>query len=259
MKGKSINANPWANPSVRMSDRQMNSLNQTPPLAGCKTVYPASGGAEVAGHKLIATFRAVCSITRGNLSLRASGNGGLPPRNSVLNIMRNSYFITCLVLLLLCGCASQTTTAWRSTGTVRNSSVEERSAEARFHVLQGPSATSPDLSISVSKQVTRENTFERRFAEKRILKPVTRTLLWLGGTTVAAGGYYLMTNTGLVRLGQLTTGAGILVPLSSEIITASLPPVGEEWKSESRILPTTILPVAATDVVASAGDSSWAI
>ncbi len=196
-----------------------------------------------------ARFSGVCLIKR----------GGLPPRISVINIMRNNYFIPCLALLLFIGCASQTTTALRSTGTMRNSSVEERSAETHFRVLQRPNAKSPDLSISVTKKVTREDTFQRRFAKKRVLKPVPRTLLWLGGTVVAAGGYYLMTETGLVMLGKDLIGLGAAVPLGSELVVAGMAPVGEEWRSESRILPATTLPAATMDVVASAGDSSWAI
>ncbi len=173
--------------------------------------------------------------------------------------MRNNYFIPCLALLLFTGCASQTTTALRPTGTVRNSAVVERSAETHFRVLQRPNAKSPDLSIAVIKRVIREETFQRRFAKKRVLKPATRTLLWLGGTVVAAGGYYLMTETGLVMLGKDLMGLGAVVPLGSELGVAGMEPVGEEWKSESRILPTTTLPAAATDVVASAGSSSWIV
>ncbi len=180
----------------------------------------------------------------------------MPPR---IGIIRNISLIPCLALLLLGGCASQTTTALRPTGTVRNSAVVERSAEVRFHVLQRPNTTSPDLSISVIKKVTRVDTFQRRFVKKRVLKPAVRTLLWLGGTVVAAGGYYLMTETGLVTLGEDLMGLGAVVPLGSELVVAGMEPVGEEWKSESRILPTMTLPAATTDVVASAGSSSWIV
>ena len=164
-----------------------------------------------------------------------------------------------LSALLFTACASQTTTALRPTGTVRNSSVEARFAEARFHVLQRPNAKNPDLSISVTKKVTREDTFQRRFVKKRVLKPASRTLLWLGGTVVAGGGYYLMTETGLVMLGKDLMGLGAVVPLGSELVVAGMEPLGEEWKPESRLLPTTTLPAASTDVVASAGSSSWII
>ena len=172
--------------------------------------------------------------------------------------MNNRIAIPSL-LIFLCACASQTTTALRPTGTVRNSAVEERSAEARFHVLQRPTTRSPDLSISVTKNVTREETFQRRFVMKRVLKPAIRILLWLGGVSAAAGGYYLTSETGYVMLGKDLIGLGAIVPLSSELVVRGMEPLGEEWKPESRILPATTLPAATTDVVASAGSSSWVV
>jgi len=75
----------------------------------------------------------------------------------------------------------------------------------------------------------------------------------------AGGGYYLYDQTGLVRLGQLVMGGGGLGPITAEIITASLPEVSEEWKSESHTLPARTLPVGNTDIVAAAGSSSWTI
>ena len=54
-------------------------------------------------------------------------------------------------------------------------------------------------------------------------------------------------------------GLGALIPLGSEMATAGLPPVGEEWKEESRTLPVRTIPASNTDIVASAGSSSWSV
>ena len=161
--------------------------------------------------------------------------------------------------LLLSACASLTTTALKPTDTVRDATTAELSAATRFQARQQPSADSPDLEIAVERQITREETFQRRHIEKRVLKPRTRDALWISGAALAGGGYYVMTNTGLVRLGQLMMGGCWLVPITGEIITAGLPEGGEEWKSESRTLPARTMPVGNTDIVAAAGSSSWTV
>lgn len=177
-------------------------------------------------------------ITRGDLSLR----------------------IPCLALaLLLCACASLTTTALKPTDTVRNADTAEKSATIQFQERRKASTSNPNLEVTVLRQVTNEQTFQRQYEEKRKLKSGARAILWLGGAAIAAGGYYLYDQTGHARLGQLVMGSGGLVPITAEIITAGLPPVGEEWKEESRTLPTKSVPMSNTDIVASIGSSSWAI
>ena len=161
--------------------------------------------------------------------------------------------------LLLSGCASLTTTALKPTDTVRNASTTELSAATRFQTRRQPSTENPNLEIAVERQITQEETFQRRYIEKRTLKPGARAALWLGGAAIAAGGYYLYDQTGLVRLGYLVMGSGGLVPITGEIITAGLPEGGEEWKQESRTLPASTIPAANIDVVASVGSSSWTV
>ncbi|MBA7653411.1 hypothetical protein ES703_61260 [subsurface metagenome] len=175
--------------------------------------------------------------------------GGLPLRISCL----------ALALLLLSACASLTTTALKPTDTVRDAATAEKSATIQFQERRKASTRNPNLEVMVLRQVTREETFQRRHIEKRTLKPGARAALWLGGAVIAGGGCYLYDQTSLVRLGQLVMGSGGLVPITGEIITASLPPVGEEWKPESRTLPARTMPESNTDIVASAGSSSWVV
>ncbi len=164
-----------------------------------------------------------------------------------------------LAALLLCSCASLTTTTLKPSDTIRNATTAELLAAIRFQTRRQPSTENPNLEIAVERQITQEETFQRRHIEKRTLKSGARAALWLGGTAIAGGGYYLYDQTGLVRLGLLAMGGGGLVPITGEIITAGLPEGGEEWKPESRTLPARTVPAANTDVVASAGSSSWAV
>ncbi len=166
---------------------------------------------------------------------------------------------TVLSILLLSACATLTTTTTKPTDTTRNASTVDKVTATRFRTLQRPSATSPNLVITVIKQVTKEETFQRRHVEKQVIKPDVRPLLWLGGAAAAAGGYYLMTETDWVMLGKDLIGLGALLPLGSELVVAGREPVSEEWKPESRTLPARTIPAANTDVVASAGTSSWTV
>ncbi len=194
--------------------------------------------AKAACHLQTALFRGVSLIKR----------GGLPPR------------IPCLALaLFLSACASLTTTALKPTDTIRGAATAEKSAAIQFQERRKASTRNPNLEVMVLRQVTREETYQRRHIEKRTLKPGARAAIWLGGAAIAAGGYYLYDQTGLVRLGYLVMGSGGLVPITGEIITAGLPPAGEEWKQESRTLPAKTMPASNTDIVASAGSSSWNI
>ncbi len=173
--------------------------------------------------------------------------------------MKNSWFIVFLALFFLCGCASLTTTTIAPTDTTRSISTAEKVTATRFRTLQQPSATTPNLVLTVLKQATQEETFQRRHVEKQVIKPDVRPLLWLGGAAAAAGGYYLMTGTGLVMLGKNLMGLGALVPLASELVVAVKGPVSEEWKPESRTLPARTITARNTDFVASVGSSSWSV
>ncbi len=133
----------------------------------------------------------------------------------------------CLVILFLCGCASLTTTALKPTDTVRDAAVAEKSATIQFQERRKAGTRNPNLEVMVLRQVTREETFQRRHIEKRRLKPAVRVALWATGAAIAGGGYYLYDQTGLVMLGQLMMGGGGLIPITGEIITAGLPPAGE--------------------------------
>ena len=196
--------------------------------------------------------------------------------------MHSRFFLLTLTLLFT-GCATMTTTTLKPTDTVRNSAVAEKSAAIRFQEREKPSTTSPNLEITVLRQVTQEETFQRRYVEKKVLKPGARTALWLVGAATVGGGYILykeakgiserrddhvrywtilnqrLKNETVIGLGRNLMGLGALIPLGSEMATAGLPPVGEEWKEESRTLPVRTIPASNTDIVASAGSSSWSV
>ncbi len=172
--------------------------------------------------------------------------------------MRYSRRLICLAILLS-ACASLTTTTLKPTDTVRDSVTAEKSATIQFQEPRRAGTRNQNLEVTVLRQVTREETFQRRHIEKRTLKPGARAALWLEGAAIATGGYYLYDQTGLVQLGLLAMGSGGLVPITGEIITAGLPEGGEEWKQESRTLPARILPAGNMAIVASAGSSSLAI
>ncbi len=183
--------------------------------------------------------------------------------------------------LLFSACA--TTVTLKPTDTVRNAATTETSVTTRFREIQPPSSENPNLEIAVVRQVTREETFQRRHVEKQVLKPGLRTALWLASAAAVGGGYILykkakgaserrdvhvgywiilnqrVKNEAVIGLGQNLMGLGALVALGSELVVAGMEPVGEEWKSERRILPTMTLPAATTDVVTSAGSSSWIV
>ena len=161
--------------------------------------------------------------------------------------------------LLLSSCASLTTTKQRPTSAIRNDAVVDSVIALNFQAEQLPDARKPELYIALEQQLGSTRLFQRRHIEKRRLKPAVRVALWVAGAAIAGGGYYLYDQAYWSRLGELAMGAGGLIPLGGEIITASLPPVGEEWKEESRVLPPRTEPAGNTDVVASAGTSSWAV
>ena len=95
--------------------------------------------------------------------------------------MRYSPRLIFLAFLLLCGCASLTTTALKPTDTIRNATTADMSAATRFQTRRQPSTGNPNLEIAVERQITREESFQRRHIEKRTLKPGARAVLWLGG------------------------------------------------------------------------------
>lgn len=164
-----------------------------------------------------------------------------------------------LAVIFLCGCASLTTTTLKPTDTTRDATTAEKSAATRFQTRRQPSTENPNLEIAVKRQITREESFQRRYIEKRVLKSGARAVLWLGGAAIAGGGYYVMTETGWVMLGKDFIGLGALLPLASELVVAGMEPVGEEWKQESRTFPARTITARNTDIIASVGSSSWTI
>lgn len=162
-----------------------------------------------------------------------------------------------LAVIFLCGCAILTTPVSKLTDTIRNSTIVEKSATIHFSPGQSPSTTDPNLKIRVVRHGTYEETFQRRYIEKRILKPNARVVLWISGAAFAFGGYYVQSHSGWVRLGQYVTGLGAVIPLSGEIITPSLPPVGEEWREESRTLPPRTEPASGIPVSLATGFVTW--
>ena len=160
-----------------------------------------------------------------------------------------------LVLLLFSACATMTTVTLKPTDTVRNSTVAEKSVTIHFQERQQPSASSPNLELVVTRRVTREQTFQRRFVEKQALSSGARTLLWLGGAALAGGGYTIY-QQGLVVIGRDLMGLGLLIPLGGEIVAGNAL-VGEQWKPESRTLPPKAAPAANSSVVVSVGPDSW--
>ncbi len=159
--------------------------------------------------------------------------------------------------LLLSGCASLTTTKQRPTSAIRNDAVVDSVIALNFQAEQLPDARKPELNIALEQQLGSTRLFQRRHIEKRRLKPAVRVALWATGAAIAGGGYYLYDQNHWSRLGELAMGSGGLIPLGGEIITASLPPVGEEWKEESRVLPPRTEPAVGVPVTVNALNSTW--
>jgi len=171
--------------------------------------------------------------------------------------MIKSKAIMTMVIFILCSCASLTTTQLRPTATTRNMVTIDSTLASRFDTGRQASTTRSVLEIALEYTSRRHETYQRRHIEKRRLKPAVRVALWAAGAAVAGGGYYLYDHTGRSRLGELAMGAGGLIPLGGEIITASLPPVGEEWKQESRSLPPRTEPAVGVPVTVNALNSTW--
>lgn len=183
----------------------------------------------------IAPFRAVSLIKRGDLPLR----------------------IPCLALaLLFSGCATLTTTQ-SATDAIRDSKVIREVSSVRLVPLAKATADDPHAKIQVLQKMTGTETFERHYVEKRKLRHQFRAGLWLTGAAIAYGGYYLDNKTGYVRLGELTMGVGALVPLTAEIATAALPPIGDAWREESRALLAREVPGVGLAVKIDAGTKAW--
>ncbi len=150
-----------------------------------------------------------------------------------------------------------TTVKLKPTDTIRNSTTTEKS-EIKFQEHQRPSTRNPILRIAVLRQVTREQSFQRRHVEKEVLKPGARGTLWLGGAALAAGGYLFLYQQGYVVLGRDLMGLGAIIPVGSEILTGSVES-GEQWKPESKALPPRTVPAANIPVVATVGPDSWTV
>ena len=172
-------------------------------------------------------------------------------------VMIRRRCIGLLAAFLLCGCAGLTTTTLKPTDTVRDAATAEKSATIQFQERRKASTRNPNLEVTVMRRVTQEETFQRRYVEKRKLKPGARAAFWIGGAAIAGGGFYLYDQTHWSRLGELVMGAGGLIPLGGEIITASLPPAGEEWREESRVLPPRTKPAVGVPLTVNALNSTW--
>ncbi len=199
-----------------------------------KTVYPAESGAEAACRIPTAFFRGVPLIKRGGLPLR----------------------IPCLALiLLLCGCASMSTAKLQPTDTIRNATTTEKLDTTFFRISQQLSADNPKLGITVVRQVRQEQSFDRRYVEKRVLKPGAGPLLILTGAALAAGGYYYFYEQGYVVLGRDLIGLGAAIPILNGAMVGSVS--GEQWKPEIKTLPPTTIRAQKTPVVVGAVNYTW--
>ena len=171
-------------------------------------------------------------------------------------IMKSIKPITAVLsILLLTGCASTTTVKLKPTDTIRKTTTA-KSDTTRIHVSQQPGADNPKLGITVVRQVRQKQSFERRHVERQSLKLSARILLWLSGTTLSAGGYLFLYQQGYVVLGRDLMGLGAMIPLGCEILTGSVE-LGEQWKPESKTLPTRSVPARAIPLLVVAADSTW--
>lgn len=163
------------------------------------------------------------------------------------------FFLLIFISFFVSSCATMTTTAWRPTDEIRNPTTSERSVGTQFQEHRRPSATNPNLEVTVLRQVTEEERFERRYVRKQGLKAGARLLLWAGGAAAAYYGYQQQ-KEGLVVLGQTLIGAGATVPLGAEILTNR--EVGEEWRGETKTRRPRAVPARNMPVVVSVGFKS---
>lgn len=176
-------------------------------------------------------------------------------RSCAINIRPSQLALPALALLLLCGCASLTTTTIKRTGTIRNPTVTEKAETTRIRASQLPSAENPNLEIVVIRQITEEEAFQRKYIEEEVRKIADRLALWFSGA-LAAGVGYREYQRGRVVLGRYLMGLGLLVPLGWEVLWRGTK-VGEQWKQESRVLPSRTVPAPGVPLAVTAGDSTW--
>jgi len=88
-----------------------------------------------------------------------------------------SRLLLLALAFLLTACASLTTTTLKPTDTVRDTATAELSAATRFQTRRQPSIENPNLEIAIERQITLEETLQRRYIEKRVLKPRARDAL----------------------------------------------------------------------------------
>ena len=151
--------------------------------------------------------------------------------------MRPAYLPLLILLgIMTSACSSLTTTKIHSTSKLRNISLIDSTLGFNIKgVTESEEGTSVQV-VAVERIVQPREDFQRRFIEKRHLKPAVRAVLWLGGAAIAGSGYYMQDQTGLVRLGQLIIAGGGIIPLLGEITTASLPIKSESWRDERKLL-----------------------
>ena len=161
--------------------------------------------------------------------------------------------IAVLSILLLTGCASMTTVKVKPSDETRNLTTAEK-VETVFEERRKASTRNPHLEIYVTSRLVKEESFQRRYIEKRVPKIRAHLGLWLGGVLVAAGGYFVM-EQGYVVLGRDLMGLGLIVPVGGAAIVRK--DLGEEWKPETRDHPIQTKPASNLPITVSAGDRSW--
>ncbi len=166
--------------------------------------------------------------------------------------MHSRLFLLTLALLLL-GCASMTTVQLKPTDTIRNSTTTE-SSEVVFQERKKASTRNPYLEIEVVRQAAREESFQRRYIEKRVARLRTHLGLWFGGILVGSLGY-LVYEQGYVVLGRDLIGLGLIVPLGGAAVASK--ELGEQWKPEIRKLSPQSKPALNLPVSVSVRGSSW--
>ena len=164
---------------------------------------------------------------------------------------------TVLAVLLLCGCASMTTTVIEPTDTERNSTIIDKLGRVELRMVRFPNADIPILEAEAGQWVTGKETYERQYLEKQVLKPKARAMLWLSGATVGATGF-LAQKYGWVALGRYVTGLGVAMPLIGEALAPHGKIVSEQWQEESRVLTPYTVPLSNLPLTLTAADWVWA-
>lgn len=185
--------------------------------------------------------------------------------------MRYSPRLIFVGVLLLCGCASMTTTVIEPTDTERNSTIIDKPGRVELGMVRFPNADIPVLEVEARQWVNRKETYERQYLEKQVLKPKVRATLWLSGATVGATGFLaqkfgrvvmgrgrVVLGRGWFVLGRYVTGLGVAMPLIGEALAPHGKIVSEQWQEESRVLRPYTVPLSNLPLTFTAADWVWA-